>query len=381
MILSGDLANHFIDKITSYSKFNINIMNEQGIIIAASIEKKRIGSFHEIAFHMIQEHTPIVRTEPGNHHYLGTKYGVNVLLQYGHEVIGVVGMTGLPSEVESLISMVKLALETMVEYESQHDFMQQRKDQQLRFMNNLLFSENEEDLSSLPTQADSLGYSERLYRIPILISFQPGENSALFTDFLHSSQSASKQDIILTPAENEILVYKSLPQELDRMLENYQYIIGDLLNPLLKYVREHDIQCKCYIGSIHKNFHDYRHGYRHCCWMRFFYRNSQKNSFYFYNCIEDYLTYQIPLTELENIFSMFLEKLPDEQKEHLTFLIPALDSHGYNLNKAAKELYIHKNTVVFQLNKLREYLSMDPVQNAQDRKLLYYLTYYLNRLQ
>lgn len=381
MILSGDLANHFIDKITSYSKYNINIMNAQGIIIAASMEKNRIGSFHEVAYKMIQEHIPELITEPGPHHYLGTKYGMNVLLQYGHETIGVVGMTGIPAEVEPLIRMVKLSLETMIEYETQSSFMLQRKNQRLKFMNTLLFSENEEELSTLEEQANELGYSEKLYRIPILISFLPGENSELFTSFINSSQSSSSQDIILSPAENEILIFKSLPQMLDQMLENYMYIIGDLLNPLLKYTREHDISCKFFVGSAHKEFINYRHGYHHCCWMRFFYRREKRNSYFFYNCLEDYFTYQIPLTELEDVFSFFAAKMPEELKESLVQLIPTLDANGYNLNKTSSDLYIHKNTLVYRLNKLRNFLSMDPIQNISNRKFIYYLAYYLQRLQ
>ncbi len=381
MILSSDIANQFIDKITAFSQYNINIMNAQGIIIAASIEKKRIGTFHELAFRMVQEHIEEIKTEPDSHHYLGTEYGMNALLKCGHEVIGVVGMTGVPYEVEALIRVVRISLESMIEYETRQSFLLQQKNQKLKFMNTLLFSENEEELSCLSEYAAAFGFSEQLNRVPILISLLPFENSNLLIGEIQSSQGYSSQDMILSPAENEILIFKSLPQSLDRTLENCAFLINDFLAPFFNYAANHSIVYRVFVGSIHKRLIDYRHGYRHCNWMRFFYRKDDRRVLYFYDCVEDYLTYQIPCTELERVYSFFAENIPADLKASLLELIPVLDANGYNLNKASKELFIHKNTLVFRLNKLRDYLSMDPLQDSRTRKFLYYLAYYLRNVK
>ncbi|NLP33927.1 MAG: hypothetical protein GX359_01895 [Clostridiales bacterium] len=45
-------AERFIERVTEFTNYNVNIMNQEGIIIASK-DKERIGSFHEIAYRII----------------------------------------------------------------------------------------------------------------------------------------------------------------------------------------------------------------------------------------------------------------------------------------------------------------------------------------
>ena len=47
------LAEKFVKKAKNYTKYNINIMDENGIIIASS-NTERIGSFHEVAYQLLK---------------------------------------------------------------------------------------------------------------------------------------------------------------------------------------------------------------------------------------------------------------------------------------------------------------------------------------
>ena len=51
-MIDKTFAEKFIERITRYTDFNINIMDEKGIIIA-SRDKKRVGQYHEIAYRLI----------------------------------------------------------------------------------------------------------------------------------------------------------------------------------------------------------------------------------------------------------------------------------------------------------------------------------------
>lgn len=59
MALNVAFAEKFITKLTAYTSYNINIMNQKGIIIA-SRNPERVGDFHEIAFDMISEHKDVI---------------------------------------------------------------------------------------------------------------------------------------------------------------------------------------------------------------------------------------------------------------------------------------------------------------------------------
>lgn len=73
------LAKKFIDKIASYTSHNVNIINEQGRIIAASKDLHRVGDFHEVAWKMLQKDSNescVTQTDD----YLGVQPGVNLIL-------------------------------------------------------------------------------------------------------------------------------------------------------------------------------------------------------------------------------------------------------------------------------------------------------------
>ena len=46
-------AERLIDKISQFTEYNINIMGDDGIIIASRM-KERVGTFHEVAFQLLK---------------------------------------------------------------------------------------------------------------------------------------------------------------------------------------------------------------------------------------------------------------------------------------------------------------------------------------
>ena len=54
-----EIARKFIERLTTYTSYNVNIMNERGIIIA-SRNPERVGTFHEIAYDIITQNKPMI---------------------------------------------------------------------------------------------------------------------------------------------------------------------------------------------------------------------------------------------------------------------------------------------------------------------------------
>ena len=61
-MINQAFAEQFIRRIRSQTDYNINIMNEHGIIIA-SCSEERVGTFHATAFRMITNNISINVTE------------------------------------------------------------------------------------------------------------------------------------------------------------------------------------------------------------------------------------------------------------------------------------------------------------------------------
>ena len=51
-MIEVEFAQKFIEQVTKYTEYNINIMNEKGIIIA-SRDSARVGTFHSIAYQIV----------------------------------------------------------------------------------------------------------------------------------------------------------------------------------------------------------------------------------------------------------------------------------------------------------------------------------------
>ena len=61
-MIRPEMAQKFIDQITEYTDYNINIMDETGVIIA-SRDPKRVGTYHEAADRIIRGSEEIVTVD------------------------------------------------------------------------------------------------------------------------------------------------------------------------------------------------------------------------------------------------------------------------------------------------------------------------------
>ena len=61
-MISPELARRFIERVTKYTEYNVNIMDEHGVIIA-SRDPDRVGQYHSIAHEILSGGPDIVETE------------------------------------------------------------------------------------------------------------------------------------------------------------------------------------------------------------------------------------------------------------------------------------------------------------------------------
>jgi carbohydrate diacid regulator len=81
----------------------------------------------------------------------------------------------------------------------------------------------------------------------------------------------------------------------------------------------------------------------------------------------------------DNVFHVYDTLFNEEDKKSLVEIVEALYRNNYNVVYSAKDLFIHRNTLIFRLNKLKEILNIDPIANAADREFLNELAYYFGK--
>lgn len=370
------LAEQFIEKMSDWTAYNINIMNEKGIIIA-SRDKSRIGTFHEVAYQMLQngEGCKEVGTEKG---YLGVKRGVNMTIDYKNQAVGVIGLTGDTKEIREVALVIKKSVETMLEYEVQRAKVLKRYTTKERFRNCLLYEEA--DRKELDMLSKSLGYVEAM-RIPITISVDGDISQALKDELIRKIKMGDNycsQDIILTGRYGRIIIFKYYDDTFEEFFGKYKFMVGEFLQYFMRYALEQGIQFKIYIGSVQDSLTNYKFGFQNCLWLEKHITSAKKHIF-FYDHLDEYFKFQLPSIELHKVFAIFSEQYSEEFKTSYQEHIGALYQNNYNMQESSASLFIHKNTLSFRLDKIKNQMGLNPMQNTREREIVNYFYYYLHK--
>lgn len=373
-MISKLLAEKFIEQVTEYTSYNVNIMDEDGVIIA-SRNSERVGQYHEIAYRIVHGEEDIVDTTTIEQ-FPNVLPGINMVIEMDGRREGVVGVTGEPEEIRPVAMIVKMAIQSMLRYEKQQEKARLRENRKERFIH-MLTEVEYADSEEIRELAEELGYPEERIRIPIL-AIMDGVNASDFLVHLKKSPYHTLKDVSLALDEKRVIIFKTMPDTVSELFSDYKYIVGEYLSPVLRWMKEHDTQAKFYIGSFQDSYARYYYAYRHCRWLQE-YIKTDGSSVFFYDHVGEYLHFITPMRDMANMFYIFESKFPEGKIDDFIETVGALIRNNFNFNKAAQELFIHKNTLVYRYNKYKELMDIDPVAKASDRSFLESFYTYLYR--
>lgn len=382
-MLEVPLAEKLIEQLTKYTDYNVNIMNEDGVIIA-SRDKERVGRFHEPAWQIINGSSDIIVVDSDND-YPDVSPGINMVIDIDGERIGVVGVTGIPEEIRPVALIIKMSIETMVKYERQRMQAYRRQTRKEHFFE-MLTRRADADPSALRSLAHELNYREDLIRVPILCRVKEPKHRAVIQTALRQNPYCKKEDMFFLSDTEYILIFKT--PESDResapssdLLGRWRLCISDFLSDALKQSEDHNLHCRFYIGTLQNSLTQYYYAYQHCKWLekQNFCEGSEESVVWFYDHIGEYISQCIPRKELQQIFHIYGELLPASSIENYQKLMCSLIASDFNFVTAAKQTYMHKNTFVYQYNKIRDTLNLNPQNCPEDKWLAILLYLYLSK--
>lgn len=377
-MLDSLIAQKLAGKIIKQLGWNINIMNEKGIIIASG-DQKRIGDFHEIAYKLIKDKLDVIIVREGDMEYIGVKPGVNMPILHNNQTIGVIGITGNPDEILNFAYVVKMSVETMVEYELYKEQIRKRQNNKNVFMNALLYEEYT-NMDKIATLARDLQYDEKHIRLPVYIKMLSGMEAAHALELIKNSSAHEKQDISMITDSDHILIYKTIPQD---MIKNYKITVTQYVQNIDAVFQWYSKTEKCiyYAGNIQNRFEHYRQAYHHVCWLEKHTQGQNAALYFLSDHILQYIQETVPFEAYERLFSVYRTRIDELGGKVFAETITALYENDMNINRAAEKLYVHRNTVIFRLNKVRDQLGLDPIKSTKDLQFLLHLLYYYNNTQ
>lgn len=356
MRISKPSAQQIVEEIGKLVHQNINLMDETGTIVASN-DHGRIGSFHQGAYQIIQNHlSELYVTEEQARTLPLVRKGINLPIEVDGQVEGVVGITGAYEEVFQYGQIVKKMAEILIREKIAMDA--QRLDLRVhsRFLEDWILSNGLENPQSLSQRGFALGIDIRTPRRCMVVSVR---NRTDYTKSLEGQQIieeveqvvereiAGRGELILRNAARQILL---LPCQSTEALEG----IGRHLVKTIQ--RLFHIQLLIGIDGRAEDVHSaYLQANR--AWRA---ANHSKGAILCYEklsteLIVDEVSQQAKQQYLSKIFCACSQA---KLREYICVLEAWFNADG-SLSQAADTLFIHKNTLQYRLKMLAQDTGLD----------------------
>ncbi|WP_277613384.1 CdaR family transcriptional regulator [Brevibacillus humidisoli] len=129
-LLTREIAEAIVKETMNRLHRNINIMDESGVIIASG-DPTRVGERHEGALQVVRTGRALIIKQAEANRWPGSRSGINLPIQFQDKIVGVIGITGRPEEVEEFGGIVKMTTELMIKQSylaSQLEWLQHTKE-------------------------------------------------------------------------------------------------------------------------------------------------------------------------------------------------------------------------------------------------------------
>lgn len=342
-ILTEEMATLIVKETAKRTKTNINIMNFNGVIIA-SFDKSRIGTLHEGAIEVLKQEKTVVINQKDSLHFKGTQAGINLPIIFQDNIVGVIGITGNPNQITHVADLVKMSTELLL-YQNYftYELEGQIRSQEL-FIEELLKSESSK--SFIQYLMKQLNIDLLTYRKCIIIDIEKqifSRNSIVRS--LTSRIDASSFTIAFTNYNRiVILATAHSMQALDNKINNIYQIFQNL-----------ELKVQIASSLMFKRLKDFRNAYEECE-LVFMLAENGKIVTSFEDVEEKTLLYQID----KNIRERFKKRILSNVDQQSIDTLKAFFQNDLNITQTSKKLYIHRNTLLYRLEKCEKETGLNP---------------------
>lgn len=377
--LSVPSAQQVVLEISTIVKQNINIMDEHGYIIA-STDPGRVGNFHKGARKVIAERLPEYYVTP-EAETPETRAGLNLPIDVNGEIIGVVGITGPYDQVFNYGQIVKKMTEILVRESFVKE--QERLDKKIesRFLEDWILGAGMEQGQAFVERGIGLHIDITLPRRAMVLrieNFQRLAGTSEGQKTIEKTEQAvrrrigrERDSVCLRLTAKQVCLVP--PRSDEGMVELAEELIADIR-------KEAGVGLLIGIDGGEAGTADAKAAYlranraSHACLpaSRRIVRYSRINVEIFLGDIPNRL-------KREYLQKIFKGCGPEEMCRWVGILEAYFAAEG-SIRLAAEKLYIHKNTLQYQLKKLREVTGYD-VRLPSNSALFYVAVQFFRTLE
>ena len=347
-MLNQKMANDIVRETSLRLHRNVNIMNTEGRIIAA-LDKSRIGAVHEGARQVLATGKSLAIAE--GQEWQGAQPGVNLPIVFMGELIGVIGITGAPEELEDIGELVKMTTELMIRQaflDSQMEWQQRTKEM---IIDQLL--KKDPSIATVEENLALLGLRLEPPFTSVIVQFT--ERATANRILIQQVEKAIGKGIASFINVNRLVVILSGVEEED---------VDGQVQTLHALLKKLDIQFRMSYSLPYNHLRKFSQSYEDCEITLEISGSGKELTSFAYIELKS-LFYQVDETVAERFAHRVLKNLDKTKAETLESFF----ANNLNIQKTADDLFLHRNTLIYRLKKIVDDTGYDP-KNFKDALIL-----------
>ena len=386
MKITHKLAQNIVNKTMNILGKNINIMDEKGVIIGSG-DKSRLNQFHEGAAKVIKEGKKLEIYSKDINHLVGAKPGINLPIEHNNKIIGVVGITGEPDEVSPFGEVIKMTVEMMLQQEFLLKELQLEQQTRENFIHDLISGRIGKDPDLFINRGQIVGYNILIPRVALVMDIYQFEKTA--KQSLQTFKGLKEGEIYLQRLKNDVLktiqgIFVDTPQEIASYTGGDRFVVLKTINlkdsdeilrkklfrmgRRIKNTISQQMKFKVTIGigEYHEGIQGLNRSFKEAT-QALDVGTKLEGAGDIYHV--DNLGVGKQLAEIKGKSQQeFMEKTiystknNKEKKINETLLetLKAFFDNNLSISKTAQVIYVHRNTLLYRLRRVKEITGLDP---------------------
>lgn len=350
MQISTKLADNIVNEMKLILKHEINFMSTDYQIIA-STDTNRIGDIHEGSKLVIQSGEALL-VEFDNQ-YAGTKKGMNVPIFFKDMIIGVIGVTGEKNEVTQYSSILRKMTEILIKEQYLKDAAFNRREYHSRIIDSLLYPETE--FNFLLTQDRLITFKSKADKVAILGKIKDFtsdyDSHTLFT-FLEQHFRNESGSLFSVKQDTLYLVMTCFSKtDLQKKLKTLAHHFKLQLQGTMIFG----------IGTVSDSMESLSDSFKEATEALNWSLRYSASTFSFFDDLDLALLLNHTSDSAKKDYQRrLLSSIPEEEFDELKAIVLAYGEYDRSITKTADRFFLHKNTVQYKLNKIKDYTAYNP---------------------
>lgn len=367
MKLSPENAQKIVGAM-DFIKQDINMMDDNGVIIA-STDSSRIGQFHEGAKRAIKFKSEVIINKDDE--FKGSKKGINLPVMLWNQMLGVIGITGEKKDVEKYGQIIKKMTEILLKELYLESQLRLEKEAKKQFVEELIYGNfKENDL--MITRANFLSINILIPRKVLVVEIIDKQMSDRNSEhdneikrelikeeifnMISEEFSYNIENVVVSSGRKSIVLFSttnSTEKEEEFLRQKINKIKIDIFE---KYQLKIAIGC----GRKYDRSEDLSKSYNEAEKCLYFSKINNDYEFIIYDDLTlELLIDALPLETINKFCKKILNLEKDREQQYINTL-KIFFKKNCAINDSADELFIHKNTLQYRLNKIQKITGFNP---------------------